>query len=78
VIQQNQELSGRTLGAARSPKKSIGVPNPDLTIEQRRALQLLAEAANGMTDAALRVHGFSPILLSGLSAPATRRPSRAL
>ena len=39
---------------------------PELTIEQRRALQLLAEAPNGMTDQALRAHGFSPALIVGL------------
>jgi hypothetical protein len=43
------------------------VPIPDLTIEQRRALQLIAEGANGMTDAALRAHGFSPTLIVGLA-----------
>jgi hypothetical protein len=37
-----------------------------LTIEQRRALQLLAEAPHGMTDAALRASGFSPTLIVGL------------
>jgi hypothetical protein len=37
-----------------------------LTIEQRRALQLLAEAPNGMTDPAMRARGFSPALLVGL------------
>jgi hypothetical protein len=44
----------------------IGVPSPDLTIEQRHALQLLAEVPNGMTDAALRAHGFTPTLIVGL------------
>jgi hypothetical protein len=42
------------------------VPSPNLTIEQRRALQLLAESADGMTDAALRGQGFSPTLIVGL------------
>jgi hypothetical protein len=42
------------------------VPGPALTIEQRRALQLLAEAPNGMTDPAMRARGFSPTLLLGL------------
>jgi len=31
--------------------KLIGVPSPDLMIEQGLALQLLAEGANGTTDA---------------------------
>jgi hypothetical protein len=44
----------------------IGVPGPDLTIEQRRALQLLVDAQNGMTDAALSTRGFSPTLIVGL------------
>jgi hypothetical protein len=44
----------------------IGVPIPDLTIEQRRALQLLAKVPNGMPDPALRSRGFSPVLIVGL------------
>jgi hypothetical protein len=44
----------------------IGVPGPDLTIEQRRALQLLVDAQNGMTDAALSARRFSPTLIVGL------------
>jgi hypothetical protein len=39
-----------------------------LTIEQRRALQLLADAPNGYTDAALRARGFTPTLLVELAA----------
>jgi hypothetical protein len=39
-----------------------------LTIEQRRALQLLAEAPNGYTEAALRARGFTPTLLVELAA----------
>jgi hypothetical protein len=42
------------------------VPTPDLTIEQRRALQLLAAVPNGMPDPALRLRGFSPALIVGL------------
>jgi hypothetical protein len=42
------------------------VPGTDLTVEQRRALQLLAQAPNGMTDPAMRARGFSPTLLVGL------------
>jgi hypothetical protein len=42
------------------------MPPPELTIEQRRVLQLLAEAPEGYTDAALRARGFSPTLLVGL------------
>jgi hypothetical protein len=40
----------------------------ELTIEQRRALQLLAEAPNGYTEAALRARGFTPTLLVELAA----------
>jgi hypothetical protein len=36
--------------------------------EQRRALQLLAEAPNGHTEAALRARGFTPTLLVELAA----------
>jgi hypothetical protein len=39
-----------------------------LTIEQRRVLQLLAEAPNGYTEAALRARGFTPTLLVELAA----------
>jgi hypothetical protein len=42
------------------------VPDRGLSIEQRRALQLLAEAPHRMTDAALRAKGFSPTLIVGL------------
>jgi hypothetical protein len=44
------------------------VPGTVLTIEQRRALQLLAEAPNGHTEAALRARGFTPTLLVELAA----------
>jgi hypothetical protein len=44
------------------------MPPPEPTIEQRRVLQLLAEAPNGHTEAALRARGFSPTLLVGLAA----------
>jgi hypothetical protein len=40
----------------------------ELTIEQRRVLQLLAEAPNGYTEAALRARGFTPTLLVELAA----------
>jgi hypothetical protein len=42
------------------------MPPPELTVEQRRALQLLAEVPNGYADAALRARGFSPSLIIGL------------
>ena len=42
------------------------MPGPDLATEQRRALQLLAQAPNGMTEPAMRARGFSPTLLVGL------------
>jgi hypothetical protein len=42
------------------------VPNPDLTVEQRRALQTLADAPNGRTEQELRKRGFSPTLIVGL------------
>jgi hypothetical protein len=42
------------------------MPPPELTVEQRRALQLLAEAPNGCTEAALRARGFTPPLVVGL------------
>jgi hypothetical protein len=35
----------------------------ELTIEQRRVLQLLADIPNGYTEAALRARGFTPTLL---------------
>jgi hypothetical protein len=47
----------------------VTFPMPsELTIEQRRALQLLAEAPNGYTEAALRARGFTPTLLVELAA----------
>jgi hypothetical protein len=52
------------------------VPSADLTIERRRALQLLAETPTGMTDAAFRAHGFSPTLIVRLVGAATRKLSR--
>jgi hypothetical protein len=52
---------------ARPVHREVAFPvPPDLTIEQRRALQLLVEAPNGMTDTEMRVHGFSPALIVGL------------
>jgi hypothetical protein len=39
------------------------MPPSELTIEQRRALQLLAEPPNGYTETALRARGFTPTLL---------------
>jgi hypothetical protein len=39
---------------------------PELTAEQRRALQLLAKAPNGCTEAALRARGFSLTLAVSL------------
>jgi hypothetical protein len=42
------------------------VPHQGLTIELRRALQILAKAQNGMTESSLRRGGFSPMLLVGL------------
>jgi hypothetical protein len=39
-----------------------------LTIEQRRALHLLAEAPNGYTESAWRARGFTPTLLVELAA----------
>src|SRR5262249_17867147 len=50
---------GRVIG-------SLLVPSPELTIDQRRALQLLADESRGITDTALRAHGFSPTLIVGL------------
>jgi hypothetical protein len=44
------------------------MPRPELTVEKRRALQLLAEAPNGYTEAALRAGGFTPTLLVELVA----------
>jgi hypothetical protein len=38
------------------------VPGTVLTIEQRRALQLLAEAPNRYTEAALRARGLTPTI----------------
>jgi hypothetical protein len=51
------------------------VPTPNLTIEQRRALQLLAEFADVMTDAALRRQGFGPTLIVGLVGAGTLKLS---
>jgi hypothetical protein len=42
--------------------------DPDLTIEQRRALQMLADASNGCTDRVLRRCGLSVGPLVGLVA----------
>jgi hypothetical protein len=42
------------------------MPPQELTIEQRRALQLLTEAPNGYTETAMRGRGFTPTLLGGL------------
>jgi hypothetical protein len=42
------------------------VPTPELTIDQRRALQLLAAVRSGMPEPALRARGFSPALIVGL------------
>jgi hypothetical protein len=44
----------------------VAIPCPRQNIEQRRALQLLAEAPHGMSDSILRRHGFSPTLIVGL------------
>jgi hypothetical protein len=38
----------------------------DLTIEQRRVLQMLAGSPHGCTEPALRAHGFTVGLLVGL------------
>jgi hypothetical protein len=42
------------------------VPGPPLTIEQRRALQMLAASEWGCTEPALRRQGFTVGLLIGL------------
>jgi hypothetical protein len=47
----------------------VAFPMPSqLKIEQRRALQLLAEAPNGYTESAWRARGFTPTLLVELAA----------
>jgi hypothetical protein len=42
------------------------LPSSDITVEQRRALQMLAAAPSGCTEPALRSRGFSVGLLVGL------------
>jgi hypothetical protein len=39
---------------------------PELTIEQRRALEMLAGAPLGFTEAGFRVRGFNPTITSEL------------
>jgi hypothetical protein len=57
-------LSSRGTG-----KDLVALPKPSqLTIEQRRGMQLLAEAPNGYTEAALRARGVTPTLLVELAA----------
>jgi hypothetical protein len=41
----------------------VSVPNPDLTIEQRRVLQMLAEAPYALAAPVLRARGFDPMLM---------------
>jgi hypothetical protein len=55
-----------TSGASGVLREVVFPVPPELTVERRRALQLLAEAPNGMTDQASRAHGFSPALIVGL------------
>jgi hypothetical protein len=61
-------VSNGRVGAARSPKKSVGVPRPDLTVEQHLALQMLAAAPYGCTYSALRARGVSRTDMDGLVA----------
>jgi hypothetical protein len=61
----------RTVRRGAAPKRDLvafAMPPPELTVEQRRALQLLAAAPNGYAEAALRARGFTPTLLVGLAA----------
>jgi hypothetical protein len=44
------------------------VAPPELTIEQRRALQMVAAAPYGCTEPALRARGFSPSIMFELVA----------